>query len=185
MLPFNDVIRKFTHVRSFPSARSPGVSCGDEEHIDMQGILWDPKLAVTPKRRLNRFWTGHSAPRCFRSLNIPPFVRLYRQMPEINRSHDDKIPRGSSTHCNIAARLHGEQHDDVIKWKKFPRYWPFVRVIHRSPVNSPHKGQWRRALVLSLICVWINGWENNREAGDLRRYRSHYDVIVTIRGFFN
>ena len=34
-------------------------------------------------------------------------------------------------------------HDDVIKWKHFPRYWPFVRGIHRSPVNSPHKGQWR------------------------------------------
>ena len=32
-------------------------------------------------------------------------------------------------------------HDDVIKWKQFPRYWPFVRRIHRSPVNSPHKGQ--------------------------------------------
>ena len=34
-------------------------------------------------------------------------------------------------------------HDDVIKWKHFPRYWPFVRGIHRSPVISPHKGQWR------------------------------------------
>ena len=30
-------------------------------------------------------------------------------------------------------------HDDVIKWKHFPRYWPFVWGIHRSPVNSPHK----------------------------------------------
>ena len=30
-------------------------------------------------------------------------------------------------------------HDDVIKWKHFSRYWPFVRGIHRSPVNSPHK----------------------------------------------
>ena len=60
-------------------------------------------------------------------------------------------------------------HDDVIKWKHFPRYWPFVRGIHRSPVNSPHKGQWRGALIFSLICVWINGWVNNREAGDLRR----------------
>ena len=37
-------------------------------------------------------------------------------------------------------------HDDVIKWKHFPRYWPFVRGIHRSPVNSHHKGQWRGAL---------------------------------------
>ena len=57
-------------------------------------------------------------------------------------------------------------HDDVIKWKHFPRYWPLVRGIHRSPVNSPHKGQWRGAL---MFC---------REAGDLRRYRAHYDVIV-------
>ena len=38
------------------------------------------------------------------------------------------------------------------------------------PVNSPHKGQWRGALMFSLICVWINGWVNHREAGDLRRY---------------
>ena len=38
-------------------------------------------------------------------------------------------------------------HDDVIKWKPFPRYWPFVRGIHWSPVNSPHKGQWRGALI--------------------------------------
>ena len=60
----------------------------------------------------------------------------------------------------------------------FPRYWPFVRGIHRSPVNSPHKGQWRRALMLSLICAWINGWVNNRDAGDLRRHRAPYDVTV-------
>ena len=46
-------------------------------------------------------------------------------------------------------------HDDVITWKHFPRYWPFVRGIHQSPVNSPHKGQWRGALMFSLICVWI------------------------------
>ena len=69
-------------------------------------------------------------------------------------------------------------HDDVIKWKHFPRYWPFVRGIHRSPVNSPHKGQWRGAFVFSLICAWINGWVTNHEAGDLGRHRAHYDVIV-------
>ena len=64
--------------------------------------------------------------------------------------------------------------------KHFLRYWPFVRGIHRSPVNSPHKGQWRRALIFSLICVWINGRVNNGEAGDLRRHCSHYDVIVMM-----
>ena len=69
-------------------------------------------------------------------------------------------------------------HDDVIKWKYFPRYWPFVREIHRSPVNSLHKGQWRRALMFSLTCAWIHGWVNNREAGVSRRYSAHYGVTV-------
>ena len=69
-------------------------------------------------------------------------------------------------------------HDDVIKWKHFPRHWSFVRGIHRWRVNSPRKGQWRGALIFSLICVSINGWVNNREAGDLRRHRAHYDAIV-------
>ena len=74
-------------------------------------------------------------------------------------------------------------HEDVIKWKHFPHYWPFVRGIHRSPVNSPHKGQWRGALMFSLICAWTNGWVHNRDAGDLRRRRAHYDVIVMIPVF--
>ena len=73
-------------------------------------------------------------------------------------------------------------HDDVIKWKYFPRYWSFVRGIHISPVNSPHKGQWRGALIFSLICAWINGWVNNREAGDWRRRSDHYDVSVMQLG---
>ena len=46
------------------------------------------------------------------------------------------------------------------------------------PVKSPHRGQWRGALMFSLICARINDWVNNREAADLRRYRGHYDVIV-------
>ena len=56
-----------------------------------------------------------------------------------------------------------------------------MREIHRSPVNSPHKGQWRGALMFSLICVRINDWVHNRESGDLIRYRAHYDVIVMIQ----
>ena len=69
-------------------------------------------------------------------------------------------------------------HDDVIKWKHVPRYWPFVRGIHRSSVYSPHNGQWRGALMFAFICAWTNGWVNNREAGDLKRHRIHYDVTV-------
>ena len=80
--------------------------------------------------------------------------------------------------CPAGLNSLGTQHDDVIKWKHYPRYCPFVRGIHRSPVNSPHKGQWRGALMSSLISARLNGWVNNRKAGDLRRYDAHYDAIV-------
>ena len=71
-----------------------------------------------------------------------------------------------------------DRHDDVIKWKHFPRYWPFVRGIHRSRWIPQHKGQWRGGLMFSLICARIKDWVNSREAGDLRRHRGHYDVNV-------
>ena len=62
----------------------------------------------------------------------------------------------------------------------FPRYWPFVRGIHRSPVNSPNKGQWHIALMSSLFCAWINGWGKNHEGGDLRCHHANYDVTVML-----
>ena len=55
---------------------------------------------------------------------------------------------------------------------------------HRSTMNSPHKGQWRGALMFSLKCVWINGWVNNREAGDLRHHPAQYDVTVMYTSVF-
>ena len=68
----------------------------------------------------------------------------------------------------------------IILWRNqmetFTRYWPFARGIHRSPVDSPQKGQWRE--------LWCFLWsapeqtvEQTRDAGDLRRHRAHYDVI--------
>ena len=84
----------------------------------------------------------------------------------------------NNSHNQVWHENSAKGHDDVIKWKHFPRYWPFVRGIHRSPVNSPHKGQWRGALIFSLICAWINGWVNNGAAGNLRRYRVHSGVTV-------
>ena len=67
-----------------------------------------------------------------------------------------------------------------MKWKHFLRYWPFLRGIHRSSVNSPHKGQWHGALMLTLICAWMNVWVNNREAGDLRRHRTRLYVTFMV-----
>ena len=48
------------------------------------------------------------------------------------------------------------------------------------PGEFPHKGQWRGALMFSLIWARINGWVNNPEAGDLRRHPTHCDVIVMV-----
>ena len=78
------------------------------------------------------------------------------------------------------------RHRHSIAWwrhqiETFPRYWPFVRGIHRSPVNSPHKGQWRGTLMYSLLPNKTNGWVNDRDAADLWRHCAHYDVTVMYR----
>ena len=72
----------------------------------------------------------------------------------------------------------GHHHDDVIKWKHFPCYWPFMRGIHRSRWMPLTEASDADLWCFSLNCARINGWVNNREAGDLRRHRAHYDVIV-------
>ena len=108
-------------------------------------------------------------------------IRIYRTLLVLRDPMRQRLRLGttnSTSNLGIETWLHYYGHDDVTKRKLFPRYWSFVRGIHRSPVNSPHKGQWRGALMFSLICAWINGWVNNREAGDLRRQRAHYDVII-------
>ena len=56
--------------------------------------------------------------------------------------------------------------------------WPFLRGSHRSPMDSPHKGQWCRPLMYSLICALTNDWENTWDAGDLRRHTAHVHVTV-------
>ena len=82
--------------------------------------------------------------------------------------------------CNsVCSRQNG--HDGVIKSKPFSPYWSFVKGIHRSPVDSPHKDQWRWALFFSLICTKANGSANTRDAGDLRHHCAHYDVTVMIK----
>ena len=72
-------------------------------------------------------------------------------------------------------------------WLILPRWRPQMETFSAllalcagnspGPVNSPHKGQWSGALMFSLFCARINDWFN-REAGDLRCHRGHYDVSV-------
>ena len=68
--------------------------------------------------------------------------------------------------------------DGVIKWQHFPRYWPFIRGIQRSPVDSPNKCQWSGGLMFSLICTWTNGRVNKWDDKDLGHHRAYFDVRV-------
>ena len=92
-----------------------------------------------------------------------------------------KIPLSSvqfsSGVCNKGSLLTNHTHDDVIKWKHFPRHWPFVRGIHRSPVNSPHKGHWRGPL-LFLWSAPEPTVEQTMYTPVFRRHRPRYDVTV-------
>ena len=119
----------------------------------------------------------HKGPLVY-SFEIFFVIGLHTTWSKHSRSQSFNTPWYSCDIIVMLTRRITIYHDDVIKWKNFPRYWPFVRGIHRSPVNSPHKGHWRGALILSLIFVWINSWVNNSKAGDSRRYRVHYDVSV-------
>ena len=74
-----------------------------------------------------------------RSSHVPPFWQGFGEHSSISKNRQEF--------------RHHLSHDDFINWKHFPRNWLFVRGIHRSPVNSPHNGQWRGAFMLSLICA--------------------------------
>ena len=89
---------------------------------------------------------------------------------------------------NLGIRIFVGQTLWVIMWRALimtPSNRNIFRVTGSSWREStghwwilPHVGQWRRALMFSLICVWTNGWANNWDTSDLRRHRVHYDVIV-------
>ena len=131
--------------------------CGQKHHLEVDKCIPNINHFILNEIYFTTFGTGQPVPRKGR----PPQVYMY----------DIFI------FSNICQNRNGTGHY-VIKWKHFLRNWPFVRGIHRSPVNSPHKGQWHGALMFPLICIWINSWENNREAGDLRCCCAHYDVTV-------
>ena len=127
--------------------------------------LW---LTFDPRRFLVSDWSSR-----FRAFAVEPLIKLISNFVATMHYGTSRV---SLTFSHLSL------HDDVIKLKHFLCYWPFVRGIHRSLVNSPHKGQWRGALMFSLICAWTNDWVNNRYPGDLRRHRAHWDVTVMGNG---
>ena len=140
-------------------------------------------LQITTKCKLRAYFLEYTLP-SNQMQTACLVIRIYRyhQLSLTcldDQEHCPELPDLPRSWGHVSAHLTDWRlHDDVIKWKYFLRYWPFVWGIHRSPVNSPHKGQWREALMVSLTSVWTNGWANNRDAGDLRHHRAHYDVSV-------
>ena len=94
---------------------------------------------------------------------------------EAETAQEDKDPFFCIVNTAAADYL---MHDDVIKWKHFPSYWPFVRGIHWSLTNSLHRGQWCGALMFSLICSWTKSSANHQDGSDLILHCTHYDVTV-------
>ena len=92
--------------------------------------------------------------------------------------------RNEITHTLIwIYEIHVENQCANAWWRHQMEPFSGLPFFANSPVTGEfpaHKGQWRGALMFSLICAWINGWVSNREAGDLRRHRDHYDVTVIV-----
>ena len=160
-------------------ARIKWIKCTRDKNIAQQNQVhnsWDTLKPITMafcKRYVSTFQQ-------FDFLTSVLFVLTTKKLSKlrfIDPLWRESFPRQSRRRvlgsCN---RLYA--HGDVIKWKHFPRCWLFVQGNHRSPVNFPHKCQWRGALMFSVIIGRTNGCVNNRDAGDLRRHRAYYDVTV-------
>ena len=138
---------------------------------------WAINLATNDKFYFNG-WCQTKYLHFFNWLRQHPYSIFYRISCIFNVMLQLRFVKRNQVRPSLPLSVSYYYHDDVIKWKHFPRYWPFVWRIHRSPVNSPQKASDAELWYFLWSAPWINGWVNNREAGDLRRHRAHYDVIV-------
>ena len=106
--------------------------------VDALSKAWLAQV-TTQKGTLSRGWHGHVTS----SLNV---------LKDVRTAMTAEVLRQSSW------------HDDVTKWNHFPRYWPFVRGIHRSPVNLPSQ----RTVTQSFV-VFFDPRLNKRLSEQWRR----------------
>ena len=123
-------------------------------------------MSISNKRLTIRVYLGHMVPLGRVSSRLTtdnvPYILCIRSYVDILGLFTGHRWTNRSTYCRqwlvalllIPIGMFIHKLLDVIKWKHFPRYWPFEKGIQRSPVDSPHKGHWRRALVFSLIYAW-------------------------------
>ena len=114
----------------------------------------------------------------YRVITLPQLIIMLRYLAPLQWRHDERD--GVLYHRHLDYLLSHLSGADQRKHQSSASQ-AFMRGIHWWPVNSPYKGQWHGALIFSLNCAWINGWASNRDAGDLRRHRAHYDVIVMMQ----
>ena len=70
---------------------------------------------------------------------------------------------------------------NILPWHWSPLcYWPFVRGIHWSSMDSPHKRLAAQALIFSLMLAWTNCWTNMPVPGYLTRYDTHVKVFANL-----
>ena len=132
------------------------------------------------------FYLGHSMFKCVHLLNWNGMKTRYsedipiKHLVKLYSRHMDYV-----SYCSYFLKFKFVgKHNDIIKWKRFPRYWPFVQGIHQSPVNSPRKGQWCRALMFSFLCLikWLSkqlwGWWFEMQSCPLW----HHCNVYTHRG---
>ena len=111
-----------------------------------------------------------------------PNVHLFQKyrLTFLNRSC---VPSKSTLVQAILTTTTGWRHQT----ETFLRHWPFVQGIHWPPVNSPHKGQWRRAFI--FFCgLGRNTWLSNQSRGwwfktpscSLCRHRNGYNCLSKI-----
>ena len=122
-------------------------------------ILKQIWLKIVPKG----LFIQHHRNQCRSSWHYIPYPKIQSDKKVLARFeclgqhiYDSKSTSTPQCHGHHMTVCYSIDLDDVIKWKHFPRYWPFVRGIHRSPVPGKRSVKWRGALMFSLICVWIN-----------------------------
>ena len=104
----------------------------------------------------------HEVPR--RSQWCPSWGRQYTDGGTVDQTapHEDHLRQllGEFAHrqCQHCSYWAYKWPFNYISWWRHQMdtrsvYWPFLRIIHRTPVDYPHKCQWRGALMFSLICV--------------------------------
>ena len=120
----------------------------------------------------NRGFNGHQCGKCFHAMTLSWLRKDMLLSMESFPLNNMK----NRNHCSHPCFHRPCYHDDAIKWKYFPCYWP--------PVNPPITGALTKAnavtgiFLFSLNCASTNGWANNRDTGDLARHRAYYDVTV-------